>query len=80
MIRHDSEVLAQVTCGAEKYLRRCNGLPPEGILTDAAGLRVVLATSAAVTIGAGGVITWRHEGRMFTAHPVLDETESAACR
>lgn len=65
--------LDQITGTAEKWRRRCGGQPAEGILIDAAGLRVVLAASAAVSVGPGGVITWRANGREFTAEPVLDE-------
>lgn len=72
MTRHDPAMLDQIIT-AEKYRRRCNGKPAEGILVGRAELRAVLAVSAAVTLGPGGVITWRANGRGFSAEPVRDE-------
>jgi hypothetical protein len=71
--RHDPAVLDEITAVAEKWLRRCNGQPAEGILIDRATLRAVLAASAAVRVGPGGVVSWRSDGRGFTAEPVRDE-------
>lgn len=79
MSRHDPNLLDQITGTAEKWRRRCNGQPAEGILIDAAGLRVVLAASAAVTVGPGGVISWRADGNAFTAELVRDKQQSADC-
>lgn len=73
MSRHDPALLDQITSTSEKWKRRCNGQPEEGMLVDRATLRAVLATSAAVTVGAGGVVSWRADGRGFTAEPVRDE-------
>ena len=67
------EMLDEITGVAEKWLRRCNRLPREGKLTDAATLRLVLAMSDAVAANSDGVITWRANGREFTAEPVRDE-------
>lgn len=71
MTRHDPAMLDQIIT-AEKYRRRCNEQPVEGILVGRAELRAVLASSAAVTLGPGGVISWRANGRGFTAVPVRD--------
>lgn len=73
MNRCDPNLLDRITGTAEKWRRRCNGQPTEGILIHTAGLRAVLASSDNVTVGAGGVITWWAGGREFTAEPVLDE-------
>jgi len=72
MTGHDPATLDQIMT-AEKYRRRCNGYPAEGILVGRADLRAVLATIAAVILGPGGVISWRVNGRGFTAEPVLDQ-------
>lgn len=73
MARHDPEHLNQITSVAEKWRRRCEGKPHEGVLTDRAGLRVILAMSDAVTASSFGIITWHADGREFTAEPVRDE-------
>jgi hypothetical protein len=70
----DSHLLDRIAGTAEKWRRRCNGMPTEGILIDAAGLRAVLASSADVAAGTDGAITWRSNGRRFTAEPVLNES------
>ena len=75
MSRHDPDMLKRITGVAEKWLRRCNRQPPEGKLTDAATLRLILAMSDAVAANSDNVITWRANGRTFTAEPVPDETE-----
>lgn len=74
MIHTDPALLDQMV-SAEKYRRRCNGKPAEGILIGGAELRTVLAFSAAVALGPGGVISWRANGRGFTAEPVQDEPQ-----
>ena len=70
--RHDPEMLDRIST-AETWLRRCNEQPPEGKPISRQGLRVVLATSSAVATRADGVITWRLDGRTFTAEPVRDD-------
>lgn len=75
MSRPDPAQLDEMTGVAEKWLRRCNRQPPEGRLTDAATLRVILAMSSAVAADSFGIITWRSEDRVFTAHPVRDEPQ-----
>lgn len=73
MTRHDPAMLDRITGVAEHWLRRCNKLPVEGKPISRQGLRAVLAMSAAVAARSDGVITWRVDGRVFTAEPVLDE-------
>lgn len=70
---HDPAMLDEITGVAEKWLRRCNGLPKEGKPTSRRELRVVLAMSDAVAANSDNVITWRANGRTFTAEPVRDE-------
>lgn len=74
MARHDPDYLDQITGIAEKWRRRCEGQPRGGILVGHAELRVILAMSDAVAASSFGVITWRADGREFTAEPVRDET------
>lgn len=73
--RHFSaEWLDEITSRAEKWRRRCNGCPIEGILVTARSLRVVLASSANVSADANRVITWTDgSGQRFSAAPVYDE-------
>ena len=73
MNRPDPAMLDEITGVAEHWLRRCNGLPEEGKPTSRRELRVVLAMSDAVAANSDGVITWRANGRKFTAKPVRDE-------
>lgn len=73
MTRHDPEMLDRITSTAEHWLRRCNKQPAEGKPIDRQGLRVVLAMSEAVAARADGEITWRSDGRTFTAEPIRDE-------
>jgi hypothetical protein len=74
MTRPDPALLDQIVT-AEKYRRRCNGQPSEGILITAATLRVVLAAIAGVMVKPDGVIAWREDGREFTAEPVKEEPD-----
>lgn len=71
--RYSAEYLDQITGIAEKWRRRCEGQPRGGILVGHAELRVILAMSDTVTASSFGVITWRADGREFTAEPVQDE-------
>lgn len=73
MTRHDPATLDRITGIAEKWRRRCNGQPADGLLTDAATLRAILPSSGSVKARANGVISWSVEGREFTAEPVRDE-------
>jgi hypothetical protein len=73
MSRHDPAMLDRITGIAEKWRRRCNGQPSEGMPVGRIELRRVLSTSAAVAAGPNGVITWRANGRSFTAEPVGDD-------
>lgn len=73
MNRHDPDMLDRITSVAAKWRRRCNGMPAEGIVVNAAWLRVVLASSTNVTVGPGGVIVWPVDGRRFTFEPVKEE-------
>lgn len=73
MTRHDPEMLDRITGIAQHWLRRCNKQPPQGMPISRRELRVMLAMSAAVAARADGVITWRANGREFTAEPVRDE-------
>lgn len=73
MTRHDPAVLDRITGVSEQWLRKCNNQPPEGKPIGRRELRVVLAMSAAVAARADGVITWRSNGRTFTAEPVRDD-------
>lgn len=67
------EYVAEIASGAEKWLRRCNKLPAEGILVGAADLRAVLVASEGVALDGDGMITWRGTAGEFTAKPVLPE-------
>ena len=75
MSRLDPAALERITGTAEKWRRRCNGQPADGLLTDAATLRVMLASNADVNARSDGVITWRADGREFTAEPVQDDAD-----
>lgn len=67
------ELLKKIAGSAEVWRRRCNGQPQEGILMSRRQLLAILSISNAVATGAGGLITWRADGRVFTAEPVRDE-------
>lgn len=67
------QVLDQITAVAEKWRRRCNGLPAEGIPVGADELRAVLTVSTGITVYDDGTITWRGPAGQFTAEPVRDE-------
>ena len=73
MTFHDLAMLDRITSVAEHWLRRCNKQPPEGMPIDRRGLRIILAMSDAVAARPDDVITWRANGREFTAEPVRDE-------
>lgn len=66
----DPDRLDEITAVAEKWLRRCNSQPPEGVLTGRADLRAVLAFSTDVAVYDDGTIVWTGAGRRFTAEPV----------
>lgn len=68
------EHVAEIASGAEKWLRRCNKQPLEGILVGAADLRAVLVISEGVALSGDGTITWRGPAGEFTAKPVLSES------
>ncbi len=68
--RFSAEWLDEITAPAEKWRRRCNGHPVEGILITARSLRVVLVESTNVSVDEG-VISWTKDGRQFSAEPVL---------
>lgn len=71
--------LRQATAGTEKWLRRCNGQPADGIPVTRADLLTVLAASTDVRIDERGVISWAAprilttRDRRFTAEPVRDD-------
>lgn len=71
--RFSAEWLDEITGIAEKWLRRCNGLPEEGILIKAAGLRVILAACTQVTAYDDGSIAWRGPSGLFSAEPVREQ-------
>lgn len=73
MSRHDPEMVKKITDIAEKWLRRCNKQPPQGMPTTRFELRLMLMMSEAVAADSTGEITWRVDGRTFTAEPVRDE-------
>lgn len=70
--RPDPETLNEITAVAEKWLRRCNGFPDEGILIGRAGLRVIVSMGESVAADSHGAITWWVNKRKFTAEPVRD--------
>lgn len=70
--RFSAEWLDEIT-SAPMYLRRCNGLPEQGIRISGAGLRPVLACVTDVTTRDDGIIVWRGSSGEFTAEPVCDE-------
>jgi hypothetical protein len=71
--RFSAEWLDEITAPAEKWRRRCNGYPAEGILITARSLRVVLVERVGVSVNDEGVISWTDgSGRQFTAAPVRD--------
>lgn len=72
MTRPTAAELEQLIATAEKWLRRCNGKPAEGIPVSGAQLRAVLDTSPGVRFDRQGRIAWRGDGRAFTAEPVHD--------
>lgn len=75
MRRPDLARLDEVTAIAEKWRRRCNSLPAEGVLTGRVFLRMALAASTDVVVYSDGKITWVGAGRQFSAEPVRDEQE-----
>jgi hypothetical protein len=75
MRRPDPARLDEITAVAEKWLRRCNSQPPEGVLTSRADLRAVLAASTDVAVYDDGTIIWVGAGRQFSAEPVRPPVE-----
>lgn len=69
----DPAYLDEITGTATRWIRRCNGRPAAGIPTRRADLRVVLAASDDVRLGADGLIRWKGAGTAFTAEPILPE-------
>jgi hypothetical protein len=74
MSRYDPAWLDQISGIAEKWRRRCNGLPEEGILIKGESLRVILAVCPQVTAYDDGSITWRGPSGVFSAEPVRDHS------
>lgn len=73
MSRPDPEMVNKITSVAERWLRRCNRQPPQGMPTNRFELRLMLMMSQAVAANSNGKIRWRANGRDFTAEPVRDE-------
>lgn len=77
MNRPDPAWLIEITAPAEKWRRRCNGRPADGIPVTRYELRVVLAASVDVKLTPEGFITWRAADNgispQFTAKPVQEE-------
>jgi len=71
--RPDPDMVKKITSIAEKWLRKCNGQPPKGMPTTRFELRLMLMMSSAVVANSDGRITWRADGREFTAEPVRNE-------
>jgi len=72
------ELLTTIAGSAEMWRRRCNGKPMQGIPVSSRQLLSILSISDAVATGAGGLVTWRANGCVFTAEPVLDGAAGAA--
>jgi hypothetical protein len=61
----------QSISNAERWTRRCNGQPAEGIPISRRGLLVVLGTSRNVQADGTGTITWSSGTGDFSAEPIL---------
>lgn len=73
MSRPDPIYIDQLTAGAERWLRRCNNKPGEGIPIGRESLRQQLAISADVKVDGRGWITWPGTAGTFSAEPVPNE-------
>lgn len=74
MMGPDAATLERLAA-SEKWVRRCNGYPKEGMRVSRDGLLVVLYASTDVHLDTEGRIAWRGAGPMsttengFTAEP-----------
>lgn len=84
MNRPAAEYLDDILSVAEKWLRRCNGHPADGIPVSRQDLRTVLLASTDVHLDEKDRIAWRAGGpmsidnRTFTAEPVSIEAPETA--
>jgi hypothetical protein len=75
MMRSSAASIFELRLGTEKYLRRCNELPAEGIPISGIDLAAVLVASVDVELDTAGRITWRAPGNkksVFTATPASE--------
>lgn len=63
---------------AERWIRRCNGQPEDGIPISRQGLLIVLGTSRNIRADEASTITWTAAGREFTAEPVRVDAHAAS--
>jgi len=74
--RLSPDALDRVMDPTQRWRRRCNGHPEEGILVGRAELRVVLAASISVSVCSDGTLAWSAPSGRFTAEPVCVETQA----